>query len=167
MTHKSKKSMNGTNILALIVGFSALAVAIAALVNNKKDNYTSANDCCVEKCDGGEGDGWCIGKDDDDNLTFNYGKTVVFKINKSSSPFTSDDIVKYTDTLNMLNKDGALLGSTSGYNACPKYHNDCLAGEGLGNNYIAGNYGWFTTWDVGMRGGGADENSHNVTLKKV
>ena len=73
MVQKSKKSsQNMTSILALIVGLAALAIAIIALVNNKKDGYSPGSSCCTSSCAESK-DGWCIGTDESGNLTFNYG----------------------------------------------------------------------------------------------
>ena len=54
-----KKSDNITSILALIIGLAALTVAIVALVNNKKDDFTADDStCCMAKeqtCDSVKG----------------------------------------------------------------------------------------------------------------
>ena len=78
-----KKSDNMTSILALIVGLAALTVAIVALVNNKKDDFTADDSsCCMSKgqtCKD-EKSGWCIGTDGD-ALTFNLNGVPKFKLN--------------------------------------------------------------------------------------
>ena len=180
-----KKSDNMTSILTLIIGLAALTVAIVALVNNKKDYYTADDStCCMLKgqtCKD-EKSGWCIGTNTDNNLTFYFQGNEISTFDNS----LPDNIVKYSDTLNVTNSSGGMLGSTSGSNACPRYAtgiNDDLDGAcnpkaGLGNNYIKGvsphtSNGWFTTWDLGMRSSspsgqaGATIGSHDITLIKT
>ena len=79
-----KKSDNITSILALIVVLAALTVAIVALVNNKKDDFTATDSsCCVENCD--NEDGWCIGTQEENgngnrkSLVFNCKGTPKLK----------------------------------------------------------------------------------------
>jgi hypothetical protein len=146
MTHKSKKSMNGTNILALILGFSALAVAIAALVNNKKDKYTDASGCCVTGC-GQDDDGWCIGEDDQNNLAFKFNGTAVFTV-VQENVMRTDDMVKFGEDYSLSGPGGGPLtacGANSTRAPCTP-----SGSKDFGVNVTAGNLGTKAnrTWKI-------------------
>jgi len=87
---KKSNYMQMINLCGWIV---ALTLAIIALVNNKKDKYSSpASPCsCVTSCESQEG--WCIGADPDNdvNLNFNYNGKVQFQV-QSGDPAKNNEV---------------------------------------------------------------------------
>jgi len=110
----TQKSQNMTSILALIVGLTALIIAIIALVNNQQDGYSSADaTCCVDSCAGPASTGWCIGTDTYDTLTFNYNGIARVMISPGHGDITTKGNITTANTITTSITANSYLGPGS------------------------------------------------------